>query len=39
MIELADRQLKRSGRLIDAVRGIGRGAYAEAVVPFIWQLD
>jgi predicted protein tyrosine phosphatase len=39
MIELADRQLKRSGRLIDAVRGIGRGTNAEAVAPFIWELD
>ena len=39
MIEIADDIMGRSGRMVDAIRSIGRGANAYEGSPFIFPLD
>ncbi|MEF2071958.1 tyrosine phosphatase family protein [Consotaella aegiceratis] len=39
MIELADEKLGRSGRMVEAIRSIGRGDFAYAGTPFILPLE
>lgn len=39
LIEIGDRVLGRNGRLVAAVRGIGRGADANGNAPFVLPLD
>jgi len=38
LIALADTQLKRQGRMIEAIRAIGRGADAAIGQPFLWEI-
>lgn len=38
LIEIADRMLERSGRLVAAVKGIGRGVDADGNMPFVLPL-
>mgnify|MGYP001089125617 CR=1 FL=1 len=39
LVEVADDLLARRGRMVDAVRGIGRGTFASENVPFFLGLD
>ncbi|MCX2723745.1 tyrosine phosphatase family protein [Roseibium salinum] len=39
IVAMADRHLGRDGRMIDAIRGIGRGANAFEGTPFVMPLD
>ncbi len=39
IVEIGDRQLDRKGRLIEAVRAIGRGADADGNAPFVLPLQ
>jgi predicted protein tyrosine phosphatase len=39
IVRLADRILKRNGRMVDAIEGIGRGEMAHAAMPFRLDLE
>jgi len=39
LIEIADRQLARNGRMVEAIRAIGRGADAYEGKPFMLKID
>jgi predicted protein tyrosine phosphatase len=39
IVAIADKMLARNGRMIDAVRGIGRGANAFEGTPFVMPID
>jgi predicted protein tyrosine phosphatase len=39
IVRLADRMLKRNGRMVDAIEGIGRGEMAHAAMPFRLDLE
>jgi predicted protein tyrosine phosphatase len=39
IVRLADRMLKRNGRMVDAIEGIGRGEMAHAATPFRLDLE
>jgi len=39
LVAMADKLLGRDGRMIDAIRGIGRGANAFEGTPFIMPLE